>query len=205
MGLLLDYPRLEVCMDDIEKGIGLMRDCFHNGGKLLLCGNGGSAADCEHIAGELLKSFLLKRPLEESDRADLQAIGAPAGFADYLQRGLPVISLAGHQAFATAYQNDVDGRFIFAQQVNVLGKGEDILFAISTSGNSENVCNAVICAKLRKMKTIALTGQSGGSLAGLADVVIRAPEEETYRIQEMHLPVYHYMCAEIEKYFFAEV
>lgn len=205
MDLLIDYPELEICKNDIESVLHIIKSCFRRGGKLLLCGNGGSAADCEHIAGELLKGFLLKRPLEEKDRCALRAIGAPEDFADSLQQGLPVISLTGHPAFATAYQNDVDGRFIFAQQVNALGKRGDVLLAISTSGNSESVCNAVICAKAKGMKTIGLTGKNGGRLAELSEAAIRVPEDETYRIQEKHLPVYHYICAEIERDFFTEI
>lgn len=203
MDLFTNYPELEICRNDIDNGLRIMKDCFRTGGKLLLCGNGGSAADCEHMAGELLKGFLLQRPLGEKDRCALRETGASEEFVDCLQQGLPVISLVGHPAFATAYQNDVDGRFVFAQQVNVYGKQEDVLLAISTSGNSESVCNAVICAKARGMKTIGLTGMWGGRLAELSDTVIKVPEEETYKIQEKHLPVYHYLCAEIEREFFA--
>lgn len=190
-------------MGEIDDSIEILRDCFRKGGKLLLCGSGGSAADCEHIAGELLKGFLSKRPLREEQRKALREAGASEEFADYLQQGLPVISLTGHPAFATAYLNDVDGRYIFAQQVNVYGTEEDVLLAISTSGNSEGVCNAVLCAKAKKMKVIGLTGRSGGRLAQLADITIKVPEDETYKIQEKHLPVYHYICAEIEKDFFS--
>lgn len=202
VNLQQSYPELKECMPDIDHGIELLKACFKNDGKLLLCGNGGSAADCEHIAGELLKGFLSKRPLSEEQREALLAVGASKEFADYLQQGLPVISLTGHSAFATAYLNDVDGRYIFAQQVNAYGKKNDVLLAISTSGNSEGVCNAVLCAKAKKMKVIGLTGRTGGRLAQLADIAIKVPEDETYKIQEKHLPVYHYMCAKIERDFY---
>lgn len=200
--LLADYPELTGCMEDIEAAISELEACFRKGGKLLLCGNGGSAADCEHIAGELLKGFLLERPLPETQRQALRRKGAPEEFADSLQQGLPVISLAGHPAFATAYLNDVDGSFLFAQQVNALGAPADILLAISTSGNSEGVCNAAICAASKQMQVIALTGRKGGRLSALADITIRVPEDETYRIQEKHLPVYHYICARLESEFY---
>lgn len=202
LNLPQSYPELKECMADIERSIELLEQCFQKGGMLLLCGNGGSAADCEHIAGELLKGFLSERPLPKEEREALLSVGASEEFADYLQQGLPVISLTGHPAFATAYLNDVDGRYIFAQQVNAYGKQEDVLLAISTSGNSEGVCNAVLCAKAKKMKVIGLTGRMGGRLAQLADVAIKVPEDETYRIQERHLPVYHYICAMIEKNLF---
>jgi D-sedoheptulose 7-phosphate isomerase len=199
-----DYPELENCAEDVRTGIEALIGCFQAGRKLLLCGNGGSAADCEHIAGELLKGFLLKRPLNQEERRALRDAGAEEGFADSLQRGLPVISLVGHPAFATAYWNDVDGKFVFAQQVNVFGKEGDILLAISTSGNAENIYNALICAKAKGMTTIILTGREGGRASKIADIAIKAPADETYRIQEKHLPIYHCICAEIEKQLFGE-
>lgn len=202
INLFADYPELTYCMKDIEDSIAILEACFRKGGKLLLCGNGGSAADCEHIAGELLKGFLLKRPLSEAQRQALREKGAPDEFADFLQQGLPAISLVGHQAFATAYLNDVDGRYTFAQQVNVYGMPGDILIAISTSGNSEGICNAAVCAASKGLQVIGLTGRKGGRLSELADITIRVPEDETYRIQEKHLPVYHYICARLESEFY---
>ena len=197
------YPVLWREKDSIENAIQLLSTAFQSGGKLLLCGNGGSAADCDHIVGELAKGFLKKRPLRPAIKEKFARIGQE-NLATYLQEGLPVISLTGGGALPTAFSNDVHADYIFAQQVMCLGKEGDVLLAISTSGNSMNVQRAVVTAKVKGMKTIGLTGKHGGWLAENTDVAIRVPEEETYKIQELHLPVYHWICARIEQNFFEE-
>lgn len=199
--LIVSYPDLEDNVPEIINGYQLMIQCYEQKGKLLLCGNGGSAADCEHIAGELLKGFNLKRELPESLREEFIEQGADEKFMDSLQEALPAISLIGHPAFSTAFSNDVDPLFIFAQQVYGLGKCEDVLVGITTSGNSQNVINAAIVAKQKGMKVLGLTGKNGGKLEQIADVIIKVPAQETYRIQEYHLPVYHALCEMVEQYF----
>ena len=198
------YPALRGCEKAINDAKDMLIDCFENGGKLLLCGNGGSCADCEHIAGELMKGFLKKRPLtddmkrkmkERYPKTDDKALGK-------LQRALPAIPLTSFSALNTAFANDVDADLVYAQGVLALGKENDVLLAISTSGNAENVNQAASIARALGVKVIALTGADGGMLKEKADVIIRAPEMETYKIQELHLPIYHYLCAEIEKHFF---
>lgn len=200
--LITSYPELADNIPAIENGYQLMIRCYEQKGKVLLCGNGGSAADCEHIAGELLKGFTLKRKLPENLRAEFVAQGADEKFVDSLQGALPAISLAGHPAFSTAFLNDVDPLFVFAQQVYGLGKCGDVLMGITTSGNSQNVINAAIVAKQKGMKVLGLTGKNGGELERIADVIIKVPAQETYRVQEYHLPVYHALCEIVERYFF---
>lgn len=167
--------------------------CFQAGGRLLLCGNGGSAADCAHICGELAKGFLKKRPL---DAALLEKIGEP--WAEKLQRGLPALDLTANSALMCAIINDIDGSSVFAQQVMAYGRAGDILLGISTSGNAENICRAMKTARALGMKTIALTGETGGRMKDCADLLLNVPETETYRVQEMHLPLYHRLCILIE-------
>lgn len=188
------YPQLECCKEDIEKAIRLMIETYKKGGKILVCGNGGSAADCEHIVGELMKGFLSKREISD-ERLSREMI-------ENLQGALPAISLCSQTALITAFNNDCNPDYVFAQQVYVYARENDLLFAITTSGNSKNVVNAVKLAKEIGIRTIALTGESGGEVKNTADVTICVPSAKTYEIQEYHLPIYHYLCAELEKEFF---
>ena len=198
------YPALEACRADICEAAEMICAVYRAGGKLLLCGNGGSAADAEHIVGELMKGFLKKRPLTREIRERLRELFPQD--ADYmsenLQGALPAVSLVNSVALGTAFANDQAADLVFAQQVLGLGREGDILLAISTSGNSKNVLYAVEIARARGLKTIALTGRSGGRLKPLADITIAVPEDETYRIQELHLPVYHAVCIAAEEEFF---
>ncbi len=196
--LVARHPTLADCTDDIQSGFALMRDCFAAGGKLLLCGNGGSAADCEHWAGELLKGFRLPRRLAEGERA-----GLPDAVAAGLQAALPAIPLTGFVSFQTAFANDEAPDLNFAQLVQALGRPGDVLAALTTSGRSRNVLHALAVAKARGLGTLALTGRGGGPAAETADVAIRVPAEETLEVQELHLPVYHALCAMLEDHFFA--
>lgn len=202
--LIKRYPALECCKEQIEAARDTLIECYEKGGKLLLCGNGGSSADCDHIVGELMKGFLLKRPINEADKARMRADSPELSdkTLNSLQMGLPAISLTTISALNTAFANDVDPELIYAQSVFALGKADDVLIAISTSGNAKNVCEAARVAGAIGMKVIALTGRDGGKLKSLSDVYVIAPECETYKIQELHLPIYHYICAEVEKHFF---
>ena len=207
--LLQNHPALTACQDAIESARDLLLDTYRGGGKLLLCGNGGSAADCDHMAGELLKGFLSHRPLSEEDCLAL-ANTLPDGEADpdlyllagQLQGGLPAVSLPAQTAAVTAVCNDTDPALIFAQLVWALGKAEDTVVCLSTSGNSRNVVLAAKAAKAKGMSVLALTGENDSKLSELADVTVRVPATETYRVQEYHLPVYHYLCAAVEEEFF---
>jgi D-sedoheptulose 7-phosphate isomerase len=203
--LIERYPVLGSCRREIEAAREALQTAFEAGGKLLLCGNGGSAADCEHIAGELLKGFERKRPLaEETRRALAQQGDDGAELGAKLQQGLPAISLVGHASLASAFANDVDGDLIFAQLVNALGKPGDVLLAISTSGLGRNVVMAGLTARALGMVTIALTGRGGGRLAKVCHIAIDAPGETTPDVQELHVPIYHYLCRAIEARFFPE-
>lgn len=199
------YPQLEQCMDDIQKAFDVLHECYAKGRKLLVCGNGGSAADSEHIVGELMKEFRLKRKVFASQAEAMKAIHPEMGqyLAENLQGALPAIALTGHSALSTAFMNDAESVLVFAQQVNGYGKPGDVFMGISTSGNSANVVYAAITAKARGLKVIGLTGEKESKLSALADVCIRVPETETYRIQELHLPVYHCLCLMLEECFFA--
>ena len=200
------FPELTAIKESIDDTITSIVAMHRAGGKLLLCGNGGSSADCDHIVGELMKSFTADRSLSGADKDELStAIGKSADkFTDKLQYGVPAISLSSQAAIFTAYVNDVAPEMIYAQLVYVLAKKGDVLLAISTSGNSANVVNAVTLAKAMGIKTIALTGESGGKLASLCDIAIKAPASETYRVQEYHLPIYHHICLEIESKLYAQ-
>ena len=202
--LIKRYPALECCKEQIEAARDTLIECYEQGGKLLLCGNGGSSADCDHIVGELMKGFLLKRPINEADKARMRADSPELSdkTLNSLQMGLPAISLTSINALNSAFANDVDPELIYAQSVFALGKADDVLIAISTSGNARNVCEAAKVARAIGMKVIALTGRDGGKLKSLSDICVIAPECETYKIQELHLPIYHYLCAEVEKHFF---
>lgn len=196
--LYTDYPALAGISGEIESALEILLGGYRTGNKLLVCGNGGSAADSEHIVGELMKGFRLRRPLPDKIRRGLDEQYQSDHLADQLQEALPAIALTAHTAFATAFNNDVCSETVFAQQVLGYGKKGDILFGISTSGNSANVANAVKVAKVMEIKTIGLTGARGGLLRELCDVTIAVPENETYKIQELHLPVYHALCAAVE-------
>ena len=202
--LIERYPKLESAKDDIRAAFDIIANSYSKGGKLLIAGNGGSASDAEHIAGELMKTFAKKRELPASFIADVAAVDDE--IAQYLiprmQPGLPAIALSGHASLNTACINDIDGNITFAQQVYGYGKEGDVLLAISTSGNSKNVLYAAAVAKAKKLIIIALTGDSGGNLKKLSDICIRVPETETYKIQELHLPVYHLLCMMLEDHFF---
>lgn len=192
------YPCLKVCEKDmmaLTEAICLM---YKEGGKALLCGNGGSAADCEHISGELLKGFLLQRKTETGD------IPLEDSILSKLQKGIPAIPLSSFSSALTAFSNDEDSSLSFAQLVFALGKKEDVFIGISTSGNSENIVAAAKTAKALGMKTAALTGEKESLLSEICDITVRVPERETYKIQELHLPVYHSICAECEKIIFGK-
>jgi D-sedoheptulose 7-phosphate isomerase len=202
--LIQRYPALEIVKSDISAAFDIIANSYANGGKLLIAGNGGSASDAEHIAGELMKTFAKKRNLPDSFISDIKKVDAE--IADYLiprmQPGLPTIALSGHASLNTACINDIDGNITFAQQVYGYGKETDVLLAISTSGNSKNVLYAAAVAKAKNLKIIALSGGSGGALKKIADVSIIVPETETYKVQELHLPVYHCLCQMLENHFF---
>lgn len=203
--LIRRYPALDSCWRDIRAALETLRDVFASGRKLLICGNGGSAADSEHIVGELMKGFLKKRPVDDGVRKRLQAIAGSEGaeIAGCLQGALPAIALTSQVSLNSAISNDTRASMVFAQQVYGLGKAGDALLGISTSGNSSNVVKAFTVAKGMKMHTIALTGRSSGRLASLADVAIRVPANRVAEIQELHLPVYHALCIALEDSFFA--
>lgn len=201
--LIQAHPALETCRQDILTALDILESGYRGGGRLLVCGNGGSAADAGHITGELMKGFRLKRPLPPEEKEKLALLPGGADLADKLQGALPCISLAEHAALSTAFSNDVDPHLGFAQQVWGYGREGDMLLCISTSGNAENVCSAAVAARARGMRVIGLTGRSGGRLKELCDAVIRVPADETYRVQEYHLPVYHALCAMLEDAFFA--
>ncbi len=202
--LLKRYPSLESIKDSIVDAYLLMEQSYLNGGKLLIAGNGGSASDSEHIAGELMKSFKLERRIPVELKEKLIAIDSVRGeqLAKNLQQPLTAIPLVAHEALSTAYINDVDGYGVFAQQMLGFGKSGDVFLAISTSGNSKNVMNATVVARALGVKIIGLTGEKGGELAEIADVMVKAPSSETYMIQELHLPIYHCWCLMLEERFF---
>lgn len=200
------YPKLSVCENAIREAGKIIADSYAKGGKLLIAGNGGSAADSDHICGELLKSFVKKRKPDEKFLSSLSAIDKETGdyLSDKLQGSLPAISLCNQSALMTASLNDVDGNVMFAQQVMGYGKKEDVFLGISTSGNSKDVIYATAVAKALGLKTIVLTGRDGGRLAKLCDLSVIVPETETFKIQELHLPVYHALCLQVEEIFFPE-
>lgn len=193
-------PELRPLIADVAAAFEALRSCYRAGGKMLLCGNGGSASDAEHWAGELLKSFARRRPLPEADRLRL-----PAELGRKLEGALPAIPLTGFPALSTAFANDVDPKLTYAQLVWGLGRPGDVLVGISTSGNAANVCAAMEAAKARGLFRLGLSGASGGKLAGLCDLCLLAPAVETYRIQEYHLPIYHCLCLMLEDEFFGPV
>ena len=204
--LIERYPVLKECEQSIIETYLVMEECYVNDGKLLIAGNGGSAADSEHIAGELMKRFKTPRPVTPEFAEKLKFIDPVRGenLAHNLERGLMVIPLVAHEALSTAYINDVDGLGVFAQQLFGFGRPRDVFLGISTSGNSKNVMSATVVARALGMKVIGLTGAKGGELATVADVCVKVPETETYMIQELHLPVYHCLCLMLEDRFFGQ-
>ncbi len=207
MEKLLDrYPELSECRDSIAALAGTLIALYRSGGTLFCCGNGGSAADCDHICGELLKGFLSKRPLDETEQRAFAGNFGSEGeeLAGKLQKGLPAVSLLSHPALLSAFANDVDPDLGFAQQVWALGRPGDLLLGISTGGGALNVRCALMAARAKGMKTALLTGNRHGICENYADIVVAVPESETYRIQELHLPVYHHLCAAVEAAMFPE-
>lgn len=204
--LISRYPALASVEKQLEEGYRLLEDCYQRGGKLLTAGNGGSCADAEHIAGELMKGFCKKRPVSADFAAALQGVDHQLGAAlsESLEGALPAVALTGQGALASAFMNDKDPYGVFAQQIFGLGKAGDAFLAISTSGNSRNILMAAVTAKAMGMQVLALTGEGGGKLAEIADVAVKVPVGETYQVQELHLPVYHCWCLMLEDRFFRE-
>ena len=203
--LVTNYPQLSGCMDDIWAAYELMKNASLNGRLIMACGNGGSAADAEHIVGELMKGFKVKRSLTDRQREALVAAFQADGdyLADNLQRAIPAVSLVSQSALTSAFINDVAPDMVFAQQVFGYGREGDVLLGFSTSGNSKNVINACKVASSFGIRTIGMTGESDSKLREICDVTIRVPANETFRVQEYHLPVYHTLCALLETEMFA--
>ena len=202
--LMERYPALKPVKQNIIDAYLIMEECYRHDGKMLIAGNGGSAADAEHIAGELMKRFRTPRPVTPEMAEKLMMIDPIRGknLVNNLERSLMAIPLVAHEALSTAYINDVDGLGVFAQQLFGFGRPGDVFLGISTSGNSKNVLSATVVARALGIKVIGLTGAKGGELADVADVTVRVPETETYMIQELHLPVYHCWCLMLEDRFF---
>ncbi len=200
------YPELSAIQDQLIDAYLLMQECYRQGGKLIVAGNGGSAADSAHIVGELMKRFKLPRPIPQDLAARLRDIDPERGAAmeQTLEMGLPAISLVANEAAITAFINDVGSVDVYAQQLLGYGRPGDVFLSISTSGNSENMLRAAVVARALGMRVIGLTGRTGGSLAPLCDVAVKAPETETYMIQEYHLPIYHCWCLMLEDHFFGK-
>lgn len=204
--LIGKYPELSELRDAIDKASGIIVKCYTAGGKLLICGNGGSSSDACHIAGELMKSFEKRRPLDVSFKKRLADISPDRGryLAEKLEHGLPAISLAAHTSLITAIGNDIGPRLIFAQQIMGYGEGKDVLLALSTSGNSENIIDACITARAMNITVVGITGKSGGKMKEYCDILINVPREQTASVQELQLPVYHAVCRIVEEYFYGE-
>lgn len=200
------YPELSCVKNEILEAISIIRDAFKNGNRLYICGNGGSAADAEHIVGELMKGFLMKRelPTELINKFEAEFGEEGKSMAINLQQGLPAIALTSHPALSTAFNNDVDPSLTFAQQLFSLAKSGDVLLAITTSGNSDNILKALKVAKVLGVNTITLTGKDGGKSKELSECTIIVPSNETYMIQELHLPIYHALCADLEESFYGK-
>ena len=202
--LLERYPELKEQRDNILAVYKVLEESYDNGGQLLVAGNGGSAADSEHIVGELMKAFIKPRKLQDDLQNKLKTVDEKLGtvLADNLQGALPSIAVTGHVGLSTAYLNDCNPLLSFAQQVNGFGREGDVFLGISTSGNSENILYALVTAKAKGMKTIGLSGRDGGKMKEFCDEIIIVPEKETFKIQELHLPVYHALCLMLEERFF---
>lgn len=201
--LVKNYPQLSRCEQEILETFEAMSEAYQTDKTLFVCGNGGSAADSEHIVGELMKSFRFHRPINESfrDAYKRMFLQDPPG---WLEGALPAFSLVSQTALSTAFSNDMSAEGIFAQQVYGYGRNGDILFAISTSGNSSNVVEAAKVALAKEMTVISLTGASESKLSDISNITIRVPESEVFRVQELHLPIYHALCAALEARFFGE-
>ncbi|MBE7087603.1 MAG: SIS domain-containing protein [Clostridiales bacterium] len=198
--LLMDrYPQLNDCKIDIENAIKVIADSYHKDGKVLLCGNGGSASDCEHISGEFLKGFLSKRKIKDGEYPNFDEFAR-----EKLQKGIPAIPLTSLTALISAFSNDVDAELVYAQLVFALGKKTDVFVGLSTSGNAKNVSHGAKVAKELGLKTIAMTGKNNSKLSDVCDITIKVPETETFKVQELHLPVYHAICAQVEEDIFGE-
>lgn len=201
--MLEKYPSLHTCHADIQRSFDLLSACFSRGGRLFVCGNGGSAADCEHIVGELLKCFKKRRPIDDTIRARLQTLGEDGAYlCEKLEGALPAYSLISQMGVLTAFANDKAWDAAFAQETYALGRQGDCLLCLSTSGNSKNCVYAAIVAKAKGMSVLSMTGAGGGKLGQVSDCTIAVPETETYKVQELHLPVYHCLCAMLEEEFF---
>lgn len=198
------YPILSGIETEIRAGYQIMENCYAAGGKLLIGGNGGSAADSEHMVGELMKGFVKRRKIPDCFSEQLKKQNPERGdkLSKSLQGALPSIAITGHEALTSAFGNDVDWRVAQAQQVYGFGKEGDVLLAVSTSGNSENLLYAADVARVKGMKVVALTGRDGGKLSEISDAAIIVPLKETYQIQELHLPIYHSLCLQLEAHFF---
>ena len=197
------YPELAQCVPSIEEAYALLHAAYAAGNKVLICGNGGSMSDAEHIVGELMKSFTLRRPIPEDVRMRLESDGAEGALlAQKLEGALPAVALGAHTALTSATSNDVGGQLAYAQQVYGLGRAGDALLVLSTSGDSENCVFAATAARVLGMRVLAMTGVGGGRLAACADVALCVPAKETYQVQEYHLPIYHALCAMLEEEFF---
>ena len=202
--LISRYPVLAPVKADIRTAYETLKECYERGGKLLIAGNGGSCADSEHIVGELMKGFVKKRLVSAEIEAALKTVDPQMGaeLSEKLQQGLPAIALTGHAGLTTAFMNDVDGSMTYAEQVLGYGEEGDVFLGISTSGNSKSVLYAAVTAKAKGLKVIGLLGRDGGRIRGYSDTAIVVPEQETFKIQELHLPVYHALCLMLEEYFF---
>ena len=204
--LFVRYPMLSKCRESIITAYLLLEKVYTAGGSLYVAGNGGSASDCGHIAGELMKSFMMTRPLDDETASVYGALFGEEGtkFCKGLEKGLPAISLPSMTALSTAVCNDINGDYLFAQPLNAVSRQGDAFLGISTSGNSVNIVNAMMVAAVKKVFRIGLTGENKCRLDSLCDVVIHVPERETYKVQELHLPVYHALCAMLESRFFGQ-
>ena len=202
--MLNRYSNLAPLKNSVKDATEVIINTYKNGGKVLVCGNGGSCSDADHIVGELMKSFEGHRPVKKEVKEKLEAVDPERGkmLAEKLQQGLPAVSLTAHNALITAIANDIHGDMIFAQQVTGLGCKGDVLIGLSTSGNSQNVVDAFIVAKAKGLKTIGMTGETGGKMKDLCDVLINVPEKRTAFVQELHLPVYHAICMMVENEMF---
>jgi phosphoheptose isomerase len=203
--LISAYPELGVCATEIQSAFEILKTCYRTGGKVLTCGNGGSAADAEHVVGELMKGYLLRRPVPESLRTKLMLADAKNGgyIAAHLQGALPAISLVSQSSLLSAISNDTAADMVFAQQVFGYGRKGDVLIGLSTSGHSSNIIHAMRVADALGIHTVAFSGPTGGALKTLCEVCICVPQESTPAIQERHLPIYHVLCAMLEEEFFA--
>ena len=200
------YPALVSCEESLNAALSAMEKTYRNGGTILLCGNGGSCADCDHIVGELMKGFLSLRPMDDATKRALteRCTEDGAKMAERLQRGIPAISLAAHAGVMTAFSNDVDPDLVYAQLVYAFARPHDLVMGISTSGNSKNVVAALKMAAAMGLSNVGLTGGKDCAMDSICDVTVKAPETETFKVQEYHLPIYHYLCAALEETLFGK-